>query len=146
MWTKKARPPCCWPRGQQVSHQRWLWGIHCIQSTNHASQESALVLKPKADATRSPKQEYQWSHKMDLCPPIFFFKNLIYQKCITCAPPTGTGIVMYCCVPPPVKDNKQTIGTGTSGIPEAYLTANYLSYTSLKNKNSLRETANFHDQ
>ena len=25
-------PHQCWlPRGQQVSHQRWIWGIHCMQ-------------------------------------------------------------------------------------------------------------------
>ena len=39
----------CWPpRGLQVLHQR-------------------------RHVTRSPKQGYQWFHKKDFCPPIFFF-------------------------------------------------------------------------
>ena len=31
--------------------------------------------KPRADVTRSPKQEYQWAHKKDLCSPIKKKKN-----------------------------------------------------------------------
>ena len=37
-----------WPsRGQQVSHQRWIWRIHCIQAT----KGSTLALKPRANVT-----------------------------------------------------------------------------------------------
>ena len=35
-----------------------------------------LVLKPRGDVSRSPKQGYQWPHKKDLCPAIFFKKKL----------------------------------------------------------------------
>ena len=32
-----------------------------------AIEKSTLVLKPRADVTRSPRQGYQWLHKKDLC-------------------------------------------------------------------------------
>ena len=35
-----------------------------------------LVLKPRENITRSPKQGYQWPHKKDLCPPNIFFKKI----------------------------------------------------------------------
>ena len=71
-WIEKARLPC-WPLySQQVSHQRWISGIHCMQATKHASEGSTLSLKPRGDVTRSPKQGYQWFHEKDLCPPNFF--------------------------------------------------------------------------
>ena len=48
----------CWPsKGQQVSHQKRIWGIHCMQTNRHANEGSTLALKPKADITRNPKQE-----------------------------------------------------------------------------------------
>ena len=31
-----ARLPCWLPRSQQVLHQTWIWGIHCIQATTGA--------------------------------------------------------------------------------------------------------------
>ena len=38
MWIKTAQRPC-WPPGcQQVLHQRWIWGICCMQVTNHGSE------------------------------------------------------------------------------------------------------------
>ena len=43
MWIKMAKLPCWLARVEQVSHQRWTWGI-----------------------TGSPKQGYQWPHKKDL--------------------------------------------------------------------------------
>ena len=39
----------------------------------HTSEGFILVLKPRADVIRSLKQGYQWPHKNDMCPPIFFF-------------------------------------------------------------------------
>ena len=57
------RLPCWSPRGQQVSHQRWISGVHCTQVTKHASEGSILTFKPRGDVTKSPKQGYQWSHK-----------------------------------------------------------------------------------
>ena len=40
MWIKKAWLPC-WPsRRQQVSHQRWIWGIHYTLAMNHTSKRS----------------------------------------------------------------------------------------------------------
>ena len=69
MWMEKAQLPC-WPLySQQVLHQRWISGIHCMQVTKHASDGSTLALKPRGDVTRSPKQGYQWPHEKDLCPP-----------------------------------------------------------------------------
>ena len=64
---------------QEVSRCRTsgkIWGIQCAEVTKHAMRESTLALKPRADVTRSPKQGYQWSHKKDLCSPIFFWKIL----------------------------------------------------------------------
>ena len=54
---------------RQVSHQRWIWGIHYIQATKYASKVSTLTLKPKADVTKSATQGYKWAHKKDLYPP-----------------------------------------------------------------------------
>ena len=34
-WIEKAWLPCWLLRGQQVSHQRLIWGIHCTQMTKH---------------------------------------------------------------------------------------------------------------
>ena len=56
MWIEKAQLPC-WPLySQQVSHQRWISGIHCRQVTKHTSKGSTLALKPRGDVTRSPKR------------------------------------------------------------------------------------------
>ena len=64
----------CWPLySQQVSHQRWISGIHGTQVTKHTSEGSTLALKPRGDVIRSPKQGYQWPHEKDSCPPNFFF-------------------------------------------------------------------------
>ena len=58
MWIKKARLPC-WPLySQQVSHQRWIWGLHKWESMEKGS---TLALKPRVDVTRSTKQGYQWN-------------------------------------------------------------------------------------
>ena len=59
-----------------------------MQATKQASKGSTLALKPRGDATRSPKQGYQWPHEKDLCPPKIFKK-----KSIGCrnAPFTCTG-------------------------------------------------------
>ena len=49
------------PRSQQVLHQRWLWGAHCVQVTKSGRQEIHLGgLKP---FHHKSKQGYQWSHK-----------------------------------------------------------------------------------
>ena len=55
--------PCFLSIGQQVSHQRWIWGIHCVQARMHTSNGSTLPLKHRPDVTRSLKQGYQWSHE-----------------------------------------------------------------------------------
>ena len=69
MWIRKARLPCWLSRCQQVLHQRWIWGIHCLQTTKHASKGSILASKPRADVTTSPKQ---WLYKKDWCPQNYF--------------------------------------------------------------------------
>ena len=85
---ERARLPC-WPsRGQQVSHQRWISGIHCAQVRKHASEGSTLSLKPGGDVTTEVQNKgYQWPHKKDLCPPkikikikIFTSFTLLYRK------------------------------------------------------------------
>ena len=35
-WMRIAQLPCWLPRSQQVSHQKWIWGLHCMQATKHA--------------------------------------------------------------------------------------------------------------
>ena len=66
MWIRMAWLPCWQPRGQQVLHQRWIWRFHCTESIQVGwGERSILVLKPKADITRSPKQWYQWPHIKD---------------------------------------------------------------------------------
>ena len=54
-YTRLYSVHCYWWK-RQVSHQRWIWGIHCMHARKHASEESTLALKPRADVTRSPKQ------------------------------------------------------------------------------------------
>ena len=49
--------------------QRWLGGLYCCAQAMKHNEESTLAFKPRADVTRSPKQEYQWPHKKDWCPP-----------------------------------------------------------------------------
>ena len=62
-------------QGQQVLHQKWIWGIHCTQISYHASKGFTLALNSRVDVTRSPKQRYEWPHKKDWCPSIFLKKN-----------------------------------------------------------------------
>ena len=85
MWIKKTQLPWWPPYSQQVSHQRWIWGIHCAQVRKHARKGSILALKPSADVTRSPKQGYQWPHKKDLCLPKIKKKSLVYFYSLTTA-------------------------------------------------------------
>ena len=37
-WIGTAGQPRWPPRGQQVLHQRWIWGCHCAQVKKHASE------------------------------------------------------------------------------------------------------------
>ena len=67
-------------KGQQVFHQRWVWGTHCTQATKYTSKSFRVVLKLRADFTRSLEQRCQWPLKKDLCPSKFFWKN----SCRTC--------------------------------------------------------------
>ena len=69
MWIKKVRLPRWSSRGQQVSHQRWIWEIHCTQAMKHTSEGSTLTLKARVDVSRGSKQGYQCPHKKDQCPP-----------------------------------------------------------------------------
>ena len=46
------------------------------QARKHASKNSTLAVKLRADITRSPKKGYQWSHEKDLCPPKNFRKRM----------------------------------------------------------------------
>ena len=55
-WKRMAQTPC-WPSGD-VQHIR-LCQVRIRMPT--------LALKPRGDVTISPKQEFQWPHKKDLC-------------------------------------------------------------------------------
>ena len=44
------------PRGQQVSHQRWIWGFCCTQATKHAREGIQPGFETQGDITISPKQ------------------------------------------------------------------------------------------
>ena len=68
-----VQQPCWMLRGQQVLHQRWISGTHCMQATKHI-WETTVALKPRADVMRSQKQGYQWPHKKDWYPPNFLNK------------------------------------------------------------------------
>ena len=60
----------CWPpRGWQVSHQKWIWGIRSGQARKQASQGSTLALNPRADITISPKQGFRCRGINRLPPP-----------------------------------------------------------------------------
>ena len=84
---ERDRQPC-WPLySQQVSHQRWISGIHGMQATKHASKGSTLALKPRGDVIRSPKQGYQWPHKKDSFPPKILKKTK--KKQWICVPPSN---------------------------------------------------------
>ena len=76
LWVIKARLPCYPSRGQQVSHQKWIWGPYCMHARKHTSEGSTLPLKPRVDGTGSIKQRYQCSHKNYWCPPDIFKKKL----------------------------------------------------------------------
>ena len=56
----------------------WIWGICPMQQISKDNQ--SLILKPCADATRCPEEEYQWQHKITRSIiNHFFFKNNIFQ-------------------------------------------------------------------
>ena len=44
----------------------------CVTHMPLPSQIRLPTLAVKPDITRSPKEGYQWPHKKDSCPPIFF--------------------------------------------------------------------------
>ena len=46
-----------------------------MQVKKQATEGSTQAMISRTEVTRSQKQEYQWSHKKDWCPPIFFLKN-----------------------------------------------------------------------
>ena len=64
--------------GKQLLPQRWIWGIHCMEATKHASARSTLALKLRVDVIRSPKQGYQWPHKKYLSSLKIKIKILIF--------------------------------------------------------------------
>ena len=45
--SEMAQLPSWLARGQQVSHQKWIWGIHVMQTTKHINAGFTLSLKPK---------------------------------------------------------------------------------------------------
>ena len=49
--------------GLQVSHQRLILGIHCIQVASQSSKESTLT---QTDITRNTQHGCQWPKKKDV--------------------------------------------------------------------------------
>ena len=82
-WTNPGTQPllhacgeCNWPpRGQQVSHQRWIWGIYCMHVRKHASKGSTLALKPRADAPEVAKTGNSSPTKWTRVLQTFFLKK-----------------------------------------------------------------------
>ena len=63
----------CWPpRGWQVSHQRNLKECVTCMPLPSANKATTLVLKPRGDINRSPKQGYQWPPKRTYVLKFFF--------------------------------------------------------------------------
>ena len=75
-WKRTARLPYWLPRGRHVSHQKLISGnVHLICLCQVRIRLPTLVLKPRGNVTRSPKQGHQWPHKSHLCPLKSFHKN-----------------------------------------------------------------------
>ena len=67
----------CWPpRGQQVSQQGWIWGIHCTQATKHSSELSSLTLTPPDLDFWWRLPWYQFPHRKDLLDIL-----MVFQRC-----------------------------------------------------------------
>ena len=69
--------PCWPPKGQQMSHHRWIWRISCLQVMKHASERNHPALKPRAHATRKPKLGF--GTKKHLCRPKNVRKYIVQQ-------------------------------------------------------------------
>ena len=70
--SKKVWLPCWSLYNEQVSHHRWIEGSH----SKKACKGLTVALKPRADISRSPKQEYQWPN---ICPPkIIYGKKMVH--------------------------------------------------------------------
>ena len=66
LWTQHR--PCWPPRGQQVSHHRWIWEFHYSQAMKHTSEGIHSGFETQGYVTGSSKQGYQWPNKKDWCP------------------------------------------------------------------------------
>ena len=72
----------CWPsRGQQVSHQRWIWRIHCMQVTKHVSWGIHHGFEMPGKCPQKSKKGHQWTHKKDRCLRKYIFKKIIPSWC-----------------------------------------------------------------
>ena len=79
MWMKCLGWP---PRRQQVLHQRWIFGIGCMQATKHASEGIHPGFETQTHITRSPKRVSVAKQKgfnlyefPEVCPPNFLSKS-----------------------------------------------------------------------
>ena len=79
MWIKKAQLQCQQViKGQQVLHQKWIWGIHCTQISYHASKGFILGFelqgrrhqKSKTEVWVTPQKWLMSSKKLFLKSPI----------------------------------------------------------------------------
>ena len=60
---------------------------YSARARKRTSEKSTLALEPRANVTKSPKQEYQWSHEKDLCPPRFKKKEKKRNNCVMSSGP-----------------------------------------------------------
>ena len=72
---KKARLPCWLSRGQQVLHQRWIWGIHCTQAMKHTSEGIHPGFETQGRRHQKSKRGVSVALQKDRCPLKKFLKR-----------------------------------------------------------------------
>ena len=55
--------------GQQVSHQRWIWGFRCMQMTKHASKDICPELQSQSGSHHKSKTGVSAAQRKAWCPP-----------------------------------------------------------------------------
>ena len=65
----------CWsPKGQQVSHQRWIWGFCCMQVMNHVSKVIHPDFETQGRCHQKSKTGVSVPDKKNWWPPKHFKK------------------------------------------------------------------------
>ena len=73
--SKTVQPPCWLPRGQQVSHQRWIWGIHCMLATKHISKRIHPGFETQGRCHQKSKTGLSMAQQKGLMSSKQFLKN-----------------------------------------------------------------------